>query len=631
MVNGWHWSGGGPTANDICTESCGDGYVTTSETWEDGNSINLDGWNNACQIEPGWNWVTTASPNSTACTPICGDNYRVAGENWDDGNNADNQGWKADWSGELDGWHWSGGDHTQPDTWIEICGDGFITTNEQCENDNPATDGDGWSSTCQIETGWTWTNNALLTYSTWEPIWGDGLVVGLETWDDGDKNDNKGWNDQCNGIIRGWYCDPNPSAPTPPAHVCHTQLMDGIHISPEEGWDDGNNVDVGDGCTNSGVIEYKWDWVNDILQRSIWVPKWGNGKQDHVDEECDDENYDDNDGWTNCFIDSGWQCFNGSATTRDNWFKQPIASITKLTQTNEITIEFTEPMKNLTLTDSLFMNLTITGPLAPYQFTYQAGFESETVMMINISMTSQMTGEQGEKYLIEFDTSEFLSIHEANLLTKSLYGYLYKIPILPDVLEPIGQGIGTTLSVTLIFLVASNILMGQSSELLWGFMNTMQIMLFFPVLQLYYPDLLAQFFTYFSASKFKFEIPFVEGMKSKFKEDYSVEEKLNMPVLNERYESIEYESTSMLINGESIFQIGIQGFIIWAIIFALKAILFTIRTNVETYEDELKDLERKDNKSAIEKDSSVQLKQDNFIKEEESSAKDSKSRVWLKK
>jgi cysteine-rich repeat protein len=461
---------------------------------------------------------------------------------------------------------------------------------------------------------------------------GDGIIAGPETCDDGDKFDNKGWNDQCTGVIRGWYWSVNPSAP--PAFVCNTQLMDGIHVSPEEDWDDGNYVDVGDGCTNSGTIEYKWDWVDDLLNRSIWVPKWGNGKVDHVDEEWDDNNYDSNDGCTNCLIDSGWQCFNGSATTKDNWFKQPKAYIDYLSETNEVTIKFTRPMKNLTLSNSPIMNLTITGPLSPYKFTYSAGFEDKNTLMINITMASAMRGDDQEKYTIDFDTSEFLSINEANLITTSLFGYLYKIPMLPDILNPIGTGVGTSLSITLIFLVASNIILGQSSELLWGFMNTMQIMLFFPVLQLYYPDVLAEFFTFFSAAKLKVDLPGMEGVKSKLRKNYSIKDKMSMPSLNYRYESIDYESTSILLNGENIFQILIQGFIACACIFAYKAILFTIQANTEIYEKELKEFQLREIEATsanLEKESIVGLQKNNYVSEKTLVEKESRTRIWVKK
>ena len=45
--------------------------------------------------------------------------------------------------------------------------------------------------------------------------------------------------------------------------------MDGIHIASTEGCDDGNSIDTGDGCTNSGIVEDKWDCQDDVLLKSI--------------------------------------------------------------------------------------------------------------------------------------------------------------------------------------------------------------------------------------------------------------------------------------------------------------------------------------------------------------------------
>jgi cysteine-rich repeat protein len=588
-LNGWHWSGGSATTKDTWTEQCGDGYVTPNEQWEDGNTSNLDGCSSTCQIEPGWNWVGTVGLNPTSCTPIWGDNYRVAGEAWDDGDNTDNQGCKADCSGELNGWHCSGGSATTKDTWIEQCNDGYITTNEQCEDGNTS-GGDGWDSNCQTETGWTWVNDVAMTSSICTPIWGDGLVVGPETCDDGDDTDNKGCNDQWSGIIRGWYWSLNLSAP--PAHICNTQLMDGIHMSPEEGWDDGNSLNLNDGCTNSGIIEYKWDWVDDLLQRSIWVPMWGNGKQDHADEECDDENYDDDDGCTNWLIDQGYQCFNGSATTRDNWYKQPIAEISYLSEINELTIKFTEPMENIDVMDKLNLNLTITGPMAPYQFTYKAGFEDEYTMMVNITMTSQMAGDDEDLYTLYFNTDVFVSKYEPKLITKKLYGFLYKVPILPNVIGAIGSSTNNIMSTTLVALVVSNVLLGESSELLWGFMNTIQIMFFFPLLMLYFPDHLTAILTYLKSAKMIIEFPLIEGFKSEIRNKIEFADKINMTSVNERYESLEYYSASILLNGEDIFALAFQGLVICMIVFALRACLFTLQCNISVYEEELEKMEK---------------------------------------
>jgi cysteine-rich repeat protein len=582
---GWHCTGGSATSNDVCTELCGDGYLTPNEQWEDGNTNDFDGCNSLCQLEPGWNWVTGSGLNPSLCTPIWGDNFRVTGEAWDDGNSSDNQGCLSDWSGEINGWHWSGGDHTQPDTWFEQWGDGHITISEQCEN-GPASNGDGCDSNWQIEPGWTCINNPTMTFSLWSNC-GDGIISGLETCDDGDKNDNKGWNDRCDGEIRGWYCSANPSAP--PAHVCTTQLMDGIRVSPEEECDDGNSNNA-DGCANSGIIMPKWTWTDDMLQKSIWVQMWGNGIQDHVDEEWDDGNNDVNDGCTDWIIDQGWQWQNGSPTVTDVWYRNPIASIKSVSIENRITIEFSEPMQNISLDSSL--SLTISGPYSPYKFSYTSSFSNDTELIINVAMKSQMKGDGQDIFTIEFDTIVFLSQNNANLSTRTLSAALYKIPMVSEAIGSVGTGINSFMGVTFAALIASNILLGQSTELMWGFMNTMQIIYFFPLLMLYYPDNLSTILTYFSSWKLMIDLPFIDVYKTQVKNKIEIAEKVGMTSVNERYESLEYYSTSILLNGEDIFYLVLQSFVICIIIFSLRAIFFTLQWNISVYEEELEMLEK---------------------------------------
>lgn len=154
-----------------------------------------------------------------------------------------------------------------------------------------------------------------------------------------------------------------------------------------------------------------------------------------------------------------------------------------------------------------------------------------------------------------------------------------------------GSSVNTAMTVTMITLISTNVLMGQSAELLWGFLNTVQLMYFFPVLQLYFPDNLAAILTYFSSAKMNIRLPFIDSMKESLKKDYQVQEKVDMPVLNSRFESIGYESTGFLATGIDMFTLVIQGAVICVIVFALRAILFTLTNNVDDLVRELKELE----------------------------------------
>ena len=467
-INGYTCIGGNENTTDTWAETCGEGYITHSEQCDDGNTDDYDGWSATWQMETGWNCtniVNGTGHDVTTCTPICGDGLKVNTEPWDDGNISDSQGCLSNWTGEMNGWYCNGGNRTTADIWIEQCNDGFITISEQWEDQNSIS-GDG-CDTWVIETGWLCTNNTQLTFSTCEPIWGDGLVVGNETWDDGDDTDGEGCNEECNGEYRGWYCSPSSS----PAYVWNTQLMDGIHIASTENWDDGNSIDTGDGCTNSGIVEDKWDCEDDILLKSVWVPRCSNGKRND-DEEWDDTNIIDSDGWSfYCIIEDGWQWFGGSLTTRDYWYEQPVASIVDISKINEVKISFTEEMHQFSSDTNYtdYFNITVTGPGEPYIFTILYGFSNSTIFYINFTVESITYGNKQDKFYIDFDQQLFISQNNTTLYNSRLEDSLYKVPIMPDVVKIIGTTADTAISSTLTVIIVSNIITGQSSELMWSF------------------------------------------------------------------------------------------------------------------------------------------------------------------
>ena len=64
-----------------------------------------------------------------------------------------------------------------------------------------------------------------------------------------------------------------------------------------------------------------------------------------------------------------------------------------------------------------------------------------------------------------------------------------------------------------------------------------------------------------------------------------------MPSLNDRYEEMGYDSTSVLINLNSLMMTIVNGAATWVIVFGIKAFVFTLRGNVEAFEHELNEME----------------------------------------
>ena len=248
-------------------------------------------------------------------------------------------------------------------------------------------------------------------------------------------------------------------------------------------------------------------------------------------------------------------------------------------------------------TSNIILNSTLliefTGPTAPYTSIVNYSVIDSTTLKLGINITSYMSGGKKDLYKIGFDTQKLKSKDGAQLITESLEGWLYKVPVVPEVIALIGTTANSAVSSMAVIMVASNILLSQSSELLWGFMNTLQIIYYLPLLQLYYPDALAQLLTYFSASKagIPITIPKIDEYKSQFEERIKMQDKLNMSAENERYEDLEYESSGFISNGSSLIIMLVQCVCSWVIIFGIKGFFITLGGSIEIYENKLKEEE----------------------------------------
>ena len=436
----------------------------------------------------------------------------VKGEIWDDGNISDVIGWKSDWSGAFAGYYWSGGTTANADIWSTLWGDGYYRGTEQCDDGNLAS-GDGWSSTWKTEDGFSWTNYPS-SKSVWGSVCGDGMRVGSEICDDGNISDNQGCKTDCTGSLPGWTCSGGSSSSP---DVCYTIWGDGIHMSISEEWDDGNTSSSVDGCTSKWVINTNWSWTDDILSKSIWSPLWGNGKRDSSDEKWDDGNSDSGDGWFNWLIEDKWQCMGGDATHSDYCYSMPVPSITGITTGNEITVTFSEEMKVLSPVPDNSIKCYITGPSSSYSFSIVFTFTSSTTLKIAVTSQTQLTGDEAIHIIF---SGQFVSSKSANLYKNQVDGNLNKVPVYPDIIGVAGTSANVIMASSIATIVTTNVLLSQSWELLWGFLNTMQLIYFFPLMSHYLPDLYMQFLFRLSSSKMDFDF-------FNFKEYYSLQYSIN--------------------------------------------------------------------------------------------------------
>ena len=119
-----------------CITHCGDGLLAGVEQWDDGNTVNGDGWSHKCTVETNKKWVChggtgTSSDNCEVCgngfnvndntnprycKSVCGDGLRVGSEVWDTGG-ISNSPWMKGWTTILAGFVCTGGDSSGADNW----------------------------------------------------------------------------------------------------------------------------------------------------------------------------------------------------------------------------------------------------------------------------------------------------------------------------------------------------------------------------------------------------------------------------------------------------------------------------------------------------------------------------------
>ena len=214
--------------------------------------------------------------------------------------------------------------------WTEIWGDGLRVGNELCDDGNNS-DSIGCRSDCSgVLDGFIWVNGSTSTLDVCETVCGDGARAGSEICDDGNNTDSIGWENNWSGVIYGYSC--SGGSPTTPDRW-GTVWGDGIHMNGVEQCDDGNIIDSNDGCTNQCIIENKWNWIDDILFKSIWQPMWGNGLNDHWNEQWDDRNAQSEDGCDGQWLlEDGWKWINGDDATLDTWYMQPSVTISRISK-----------------------------------------------------------------------------------------------------------------------------------------------------------------------------------------------------------------------------------------------------------------------------------------------------------
>ena len=319
---GWNWSGGSMTSKDSCSEIWGDGirFNTISSYWDDGNIISGDGCSSIWAKESGWIWSGGTSNSKDICNEICGDGVRFNALTtyWDDGNTLNGDGWNSLWGVET-GYSCTGGSTSSKDICTEACGDGirlsFLYTYWDDGNNQ---NGDGWSSTWGVESGWSCAGGSISTRDKWTEIWGDGIRFNtLKSYcDDGNNINNDGWS-MAWGTENGWIWNGGNST-----HKDSWSEVwgDGIKFNNISTYCDDRNLKSGDGWSSSWKIESGWICSGgSVSTNDSWDEIWGDGKRFNKNSKYwDDGNLVDGDGCnSNCTVEWQYTCKGGNSTSKD--------------------------------------------------------------------------------------------------------------------------------------------------------------------------------------------------------------------------------------------------------------------------------------------------------------------------
>ena len=349
--------------------------------------------------------------------------------------------------------------------------------------------GDGWSNSCQIESGYKWTQSIQTGYSEWAAICGNGVIDLIEEWDD-------------------------------------------RNIASGDGWS----------STWSKEIGFKWD---NTKQPSFWYPSWGDKIRDTSPsvEEWDDGNNMNLDGWSgSCKVEANFTCSNSTGV--DIWvtkYSQPIIKNSSFdSKSLQIIIEFDQVMSKQEVTDFDIV-LDIIGPNSPYSISWSTLFDNR-IFKISFSSSPALLGGINERVRLQLiNVLKFESEHAIAMLSPALLTFQVSNLVPSESVQSGGSGVSYMFIIIMLLSIGISIATGGSIELMWSLANTLQILYFYGVLDLYYTPELQTVFSYMKYSNF--DNPWFEFIRSKTFKLMNINY-----TLPPGFGSLGYSSVSVIIN-----------------------------------------------------------------------------------
>lgn len=337
--------------HSTCNVVCGNAIITPPEICDQGygNVANGDGCNSSCQKEHGWYCQPRTYPpycaltdtlcldnmGHSVCNTVCGDGLKANTEACDDANNIDGDGC-SNGCATIDNGYYCPGEGTN--SCYATCGDGKIAIGtETCEDTPPNNDIEecpynltAAGSACTICNDECHSVQGKIHYC------GDHKVDPTEECDYDSQpvsgpplatpHNDDGCNINCQEED-GWDCFDNPLGQNVCIFHCGNGTKESTAFYTEEcdyaaagtgilSTDPvvGRGLFNGDKCASTGYNQ-SCSWCTmDCRITNESGPFCGDSFKNGT-EECDDGNYDANDGCNNCKITPGWKCSPNSACT----------------------------------------------------------------------------------------------------------------------------------------------------------------------------------------------------------------------------------------------------------------------------------------------------------------------------
>ena len=259
--------------------------------------------------------------------------------------------------------------------------------------------------------------------------------------------------------------------------------------------DDGNFLS-GDGCKQDWTTETGFKCINYATKSSFCYPNCGDGIRDAIPtvEQCDDGNNMDLDGCSGTWqVETNYVCIPGlTADVCTTIYKQPVVLTTSFDpKTLKIVVEFDQVMLNQNVS-SFDVNVDVSGPNSPYSVSWSASF-SQKQFIVNFSMSPALLGGIGETVLLQLITvTKFKNEHEIPKAAPQQFTFSVAALSASESTQSGGSGASYMFIFTMLLSIGISVLTGGSMELMWSLANTLQILFYFGMLNLYFSsDLIA--------------------------------------------------------------------------------------------------------------------------------------------